>query len=734
MVCFIFLVKKKLPIWKKQKQNRRTKVPQNIFPNRPCDFVLLKLAIFRTFATQIFESMPHPFRTFFALAVCLVFSQNTFSQTQKLTPELLWQIGRVGLECVSPDGKTAVYGVQRFDIHANNSTRVLYAVEISSGKTIALTPAEKSASDAEFFPDGSKIAFLMDGKLQQVQPDGSRLSKVSDFEMNGFHFSPDGKKLLFVQDVKYDATSAERQPDLPKNSAKIFDGLFYRHWKSWADQSYSNIFILEIENGRFGTAPKNIMNEPFDSPTPPDGGMEKITWSPDGRFIAYTSRKLSGTAEAQSTNTDIYMYELASGRTTNISEGRGGYDFDPVFSPDGKYFAYTSQATPGYEADRTRLMLVDLQTSQTTELTENWDFEANQPQFSADSKSIYFLSSKNFTYQIFKANLAPTSRTEKQFEQITDGQWDFNNFKVVGNQLIASRTAMDAPAEIFTVNLTDRKINKLTSVTDDPWSNISKGKIERRSVKTTDGKDMNVWVIYPPDFDKNKKYPALLVCQGGPQSAMSQGFSFRWNYQLMAANGYIVIAPCRRGMPGSGTAWNDAIAGDYGGQPMRDLLSATDALANEPFVDKNRLGAVGASFGGYSVYWLAGHHEKRFKTFISHCGMFNLETFYGTTEEVWFPNHDFEGAFWQKPTPKMYTDGSNPIRSVDKWDTPIFVIHNELDFRVPFSEGMQAFQAAQLRGIKSRFLSFPDEGHWMSKAQNSIFWQREFFQWLKETL
>lgn len=667
-----------------------------------------------------------------ALAALLFFSKTAFSQSQKLTPELLWQIGRVGLECVSPDGKLAVYGVQHFDIQANNSTRALFAVEISTGKNQILTPADQSCSDAEFFPDGSKIAFLKDGKLHQVKPDGSDMKKISDLEMNGFHIAPDGNSLLFVADVKYDETTQDRYPDLPKTSGRIIDGLFYRHWKSWHDQKYSNIFLVKIENGRVDTNPKNITLGPYDTPLQPMGGMEQIAWSRNSKFIAYTCRKQVSTVEAQSTNSDIYFYEVESGRTMNITQGRGGYDFDPIFSPDGRFLAYTSQETPGYEADRTRLMIMNLQNSQTTELTDGWDFEANSPQWAANSQSIYFLSSKNFTYQIFEASIG--LRATKDNPQLTDGQWDYTQFKVAGNQIVAARQAMDSPTELFVFDPKNRETRQLTDATKMTWGNLAKGKVERRSVATTDRKEMNVWVVYPPDFDKTKKYPTLIYCQGGPQSAASQFWSFRWNMQMMAAEGYIVVVPCRRGMPGSGSAWNDAIREDFGGQPMRDLLSATDAMAKEPFVDKDRLGAVGASYGGYSVFWLAGNHEKRFKTFVSHCGMFNLESFYGTTEEIWFPEHDFGGAYWKNPKPKMYDSNQNPIHSVGKWDTPILVIHNELDFRVPFGEGMQAFQAAQLRGIRSRLLAFPDEGHWMSKPQNSILWQREFFRWLKETL
>lgn len=647
--------------------------------------------------------------------------------TKTLTPELLWSLGRVNLEAVSPNQDLTVYHVQRFDIATDKNDRILYAVENSTGKTTALSPAGKSATDAEFRPGTQKIGFLLDGLLHEVNTDGSGLVKISDIEMNGFHYAPDGKKILYAADVKLDKTTAEQYPDLPNAKARIIDGLLYRHWKSWGNQQYSNVFYAQL-NGDHLEQPLNIQNERFNSPLKPMGGMEQITWSRDSRFIVYTCRKLHGTEEARSTNSDIYVYELASKKTMNVSEGLLGYDMDPAFSPDGNFLVWTSQATPGYEADRTRIMLLDLHTNQRRELTDAWDFEANHPQWSADSKTVYFLSSTDFTYQLYSLGIA-----DKKITPLTSGQMDFTDFKVMGNQIIASRVAMDAPAEIYAVDTKNGNVRRITSVNTALWDSIKKAAVVRKTVKTTDGKDMNAWVILPPDFDPARKYPAVMVCQGGPQSAMSQGFSYRWNYQLMASNGYVVIAPCRRGMPGSGQEWNRAISGDFGGQAMQDLLSAADYIGAQPYVDKAKIAAVGASYGGYSVFWLAGNHQKRFKTFISHCGMFNFESFYGTTEEVWFPEHDFDGPYWQNPLPETWKKDS-PHLYVQNWDTPILVIHNELDFRVPISEGMQAFQAAQLRGIPSKFLVFPDEGHWMTKPQNSLLWQREFFGWLDKYL
>lgn len=664
--------------------------------------------------------------------LCLLFamlaSSELIAQNQRLTPELLWKIGRVGLDCVSPDGRFAVYGVQRFDVPKNKSARVLYIVEVQTGVTRALTSPDETASDAEFRPDGKKIGFLRDGKFCEVAVEGSAILQVSDLEINGFHYSPDGKRILFAQDIKMDNTAAENNPDLPNTTGRVIDGLFFRHWKSWHDYKYSNIFYVDYNDGKLTSTPVNIMNERFDSPLTPMGGMEQITWSRDSRFIVYTCRKLHGTAEAQSTNSDLYSFELATGRTHNHTSDLPGYDLDPVFSPDGRYLAWTSMARPGNEADRTRLMMLDIRSGQRQELSEGWDFEANHPQWAADGKSLYFISSENFTYQYYQIGLA-----DRKIRRITEGQHDFQSLKVAGNELIGTRVSMADPAEVYAVNPKNGAVRQLSFATEDPWKGIAKGKVECRSVKTTDGKNLNVWIIFPPDFDASKKYPALLYCQGGPQSALSQFFSYRWNMQMMAANGYVVVAPCRRGMPGAGSAWSDAVSGDWGGGAMQDLLDATDYAAKEPYVDATRMGAVGASFGGYSTYWLAGNHQKRFKAFISHCGIFNLESFYGETEEIWFVNNDLEGAYWKVPKPKTYTQFS-PHLYVQNWDAPILVIHNEMDLRIPVTQGIQAFTAAQLRGIPSRFLYFPDEGHWVLKAQNSILWQRTFFDWLEKYL
>ncbi len=644
-------------------------------------------------------------------------------QNQILTPELLWQIGRVGLDAVSPDGQWAVYGVQRYDMATNKGTRVLYLVDVASGDTRALTEPDQTCSDAEFHPSGERIGYLREGKLYEIKISGRAVTAlVSDLEMNGFHYAPNGQSIVMARDVQLDPSAIDKNPDLPATTGKVIDGLFYRHWKTWRDGKYSNLFIAPYTDGTLG-AMVNIMNERFDTPIPPDGGMEQVTWSPDSRFVVYASRKLNGTTEAQSTNADLWLYDVVAGKTMNATPDLPGYDLDPSFSPDGRYLAWTSMARAGNESDRSRLMVLNTSTQERTELTTAWDFEAKSPQWATDSKSLYFLSAENFTYQLYQITVA-----DRKIRRITEGQHDYTALKV-GRELLATRHSMAAPAELYAVNPQTGVARALSDATSKPWADLAKGKVERRMVKTVDGKDLNVWMIFPPDFDPQKKYPTILYCQGGPQSSLSQFFSYRWNFQLMAANGYIVVAPSRRGMPGAGTYWNDQVSGDWGGLAMQDLLSATDYAAKLPYVDARRIAAAGASFGGFSVYWLAGNHQKRFRAFISHCGIFNLESFYSSTEELWFADNDLGGAPWKTPQPPSYQKFS-PHLFVNNWDTPLLVIHNQLDFRIPVTEGMQAFQAAQLRGIPSQFLYFADEGHHVTKPQNSLLWQRTFFNWL----
>lgn len=671
------------------------------------------------------------FHSFLLLLFSILCNQQSPAQ-QRYTPELLWSLGRVSLYDVSPDGRQVLYAVTRYDIAENKAYRDLYLIPSdgsAAGQMLQLTNTTGNEAEARFRPDGRKIGYLLGGKLWEMNPDGSDARQVSDIAMNGFRYSPDGRKILFTADVQYDKTTRDIYPDLPKANARIFDDLMYRHWDEWEDGAYSNIFVADYANGQLTSSPRNIMGEPYDSPLKPFGGMEQIAWSPDSRYIAYTCKKLRGTAAAISTNSDIFLYDLLEGTTTNLTEGMEGYDLNPAFSPDGRYLAWESQQTPGYESDRHRIFLYDFRTRQKWELTAGLDQNALGPQWSPDGKRIFFESEIQGTVQLFSIDLD----RGQQLTQHTAGQFNFGPFAVTSTGLVTVRCSMQDPHEIFFQPFDGGRSTQLTYTNSQLLANVKTGKVEGRWVKTTDGKRMLVWIIFPPDFDPSKKYPTLLYCQGGPQSMVSQFWSYRWNFQMMAANGYVVVAPNRRGLPGFGQEWNDQIAGDWGGQAMQDLLTAIDNVAAEPWVDRNRLGAVGASFGGYSVFWLAGNHNKRFKAFIAHDGVFNLESMYGTTEELFFVNHDLGGPYWQKPQPETYQHDS-PHRYVDRWDTPILIIQGGRDFRVPESEAFQAFTAARVRGIPSRLLYFPDENHWVLSCQNGILWQREFFNWLDRWL
>jgi dipeptidyl aminopeptidase/acylaminoacyl peptidase len=499
----------------------------------------------------------------------------------------------------------------------------------------------------------------------------------------------------------------------------------YRHWNDWTDYSYSHIFIADYPNI---TNMIDIMKEErCASPIPMNGGLEQICFSPDGNFIAYTSKKMAGKTFAVSTNSDIYLYDILNKTTQNISAPNAGYDIDPIFSPDGNTLIWASMETEGYESDLRRIMSYDFKTDKTTNRSENFAESASDFVFGKDGKTLYFISGINATFQIFELDLLTN-----KFKQLTEGRHDYRSISLQNNTLIGIKESMEKPADIFKIDLQTGKETQLSFINDEKLKDIASITVAEHWVKCTDGKQMLVWVILPPNFDANKKYPAVLYCQGGPQSAVSQFFSYRWNFQMLASQGYVIVAPNRRGLPTFGKEWNDQISLDYGGQNMKDYLSAIDNIAKEPYVDETRLGCVGASYGGYSVYWLAGNHNKRFKAFIAHCGIFNFESFYGSTEEMFFVNHDFGGAYWENPTPIGYS--FSPHLFVGNWDTPMLVIHGGKDFRIPYIEGMQAFNAAQLQKLPSRFLFFPEESHFVLKPQNSILWHREFIGWLDKWL
>jgi dipeptidyl aminopeptidase/acylaminoacyl peptidase len=674
---------------------------------------------------------------FLALLVCLngiIYSQSNY------TPELLWQLKRVGEPVVSADNTKMVYPVTSYNLDQNKGGTDLYITDIAKNESKPLTSLEGHESNAQWRPDGLKIGFLSNDQLFEVNLDGTDLLQITKIEggISNFLYSPTGKHISFTKDVKMEKTTADIYPDLPKANAKIIDGLMYRHWSSWSDENYSHLFVINYSNGLVTGEPIDILStEKFDSPIMPFGGIECFTWSKDGESIVYASKKQVPTNAAISTNSDLYLYKIKEATTKNITKGMLGYDNNPAYDPTGKYIAWLSMAEDGYESDKNNVYLMEMSTGNKRNMTQNFSETVESFTWSDDGSKIYFIAPKDATEQIFEVTLPMPdpvlNKVKLKVNQVTNGLHDYLNCTDVGGVLIGGRQSMLYPTELFKIDKTTKVEAKVTSFNDEILKNISNASVEKRMVTTTDGKQMLTWVVYPPGFDKSKKYPTVLYCQGGPQGALSQFFSYRWNFQAMAAKGYIVVAPNRRGVTGFGKDWTDQIAGDWGGQAIQDYLSAIDDISTESYIDKNNIGCVGASYGGYSVYMLAGVHNKRFKTFIAHCGLFNMQSWYGTTEELFFANHDMAGSYWQKPTPKSYTD-FNPINFVDKWDTPMLVIHGGKDFRVPESEGMQAFQALQLKNIPSKFLYFPEESHWVTKPQNSVLWQREFLGWLDKWL
>lgn len=657
--------------------------------------------------------------------------------SDRLTPEILWSFGRIGVPQVSPDNKMILYGVTYFNIAENKSYRDLYVTPVTGGAAKRITNTVEKENEEIWRPDGKKIGYLLsksgESQLWEMNPDGSSNQQISHIKggISGFKYAPDLKHILYINAVKLDKDVHDMFPDLPLANARLETDLMYRHWDSWHDYTYQHIFVAGYgENGL--SDDKDIMvGERFDSPMKPFFGIEQVDWHPDGKSLAYTCKKKTGREYTLSTNSDIYVYNLETNETTNYTEGMMGYDVNPVYSPDGKYLAWESMARDGYESDKNRLFVADLSSGQKIDYSAGFDQNVQNLTWNDDSKSIYFISDIQATDEIYKLNL-----NDGNISRITDGIHDYQSVAIAGNKLVASKVSMSQPAEIYRVDPSFGVDEPITTVTKGIMDQLAFGKIESRWITTTDKKKMQVWVIYPPHFDPSKKYPALLYCEGGPQSTVSQFWSYRWNFQIMAANDYIIVAPNRHGLPGFGQEWNEQISGDYGGQNMKDYLIAMDTLAEEPYIDKNRLGAVGASYGGYSVYFLAGHHQKRFRAFIAHCGVFNMEAKYSTTDEMWFPNWDNGGAYWDlnnKVAQNTYKNFS-PHKFVQNWDTPILVITGEKDFRIPSTQGMGAFNSARLKGIPAQFLYFPDESHWVTQAQNGILWQRVFFQWLDKWL
>ena len=667
-------------------------------------------------------------------------TMNPNPEVQKLTsdimtPEILWSFGRIGEPDVSPDGTNVLYSVTNYNIAENKSYRDLYTVSVNGGSPVRLTSTPEKESSAIWRPDGKKIGYLSakSGEMQlwEMNPDGTEAIQVSEIKggISGLKYSPDMTRVLFTADVKAKPDVHDLFPDLPKANAHLETNLMYKHWDEWVE-TVPHPFVADYANGKITNAIDLLEGEPYESPMKPFGGVEQLAWRPDGKTIAYTCRKKTGKDYALSTNSDIYFYNVETKKTENKTQGMMGYDQNPVFSPDGKYLAWESMERDGYEADKIRLFVMNLATGEKTDYSADFDQNSTNLNWSANSKSLYFISCWHALTQIYKLDL-PT----KKITQITKGVHDYGFVAEAKDKLIGVKHSMSKPDEIYAIEPKTGTETELSFQNKSILDQLTLAKVEERWIKTTDNKEMLTWVVYPPHFDPAKKYPTILFCEGGPQSTVSQFWSYRWNFQQMAANGYIVVAPNRRGLPGFGKEWLEQISGDYGGQNMKDYLSAIDAVAREPFVDKDKLGCVGASYGGFSVYWLAGHHEKRFKAFIAHDGMFNLEQQYLETEEMWFVNWDLGGPYWDKSnTVAQRSYANSPHLFIDKWDSPILVIHGEKDYRILASQGMAAFNAAVLRGVPAQMLIFPEENHWVLQPQNGILWQRVFKQWLDKWL
>ena len=692
--------------------------------------------------------------------------------TNIMTPEALWAMGRISAYTPSPDGKNIVYQVGYYSVKENKSHQVLYITDYKGNTKKLLTTTVDNETSPAWIDNGHRIAFLSNkgGKYQiwSMLPDGTDRQQLThdNIDIEGYIFSPDNKKVLLVKSIPYNDIIQPKHNDLPKATGRVINDLNYRHWDHYVE-SIAHPFLADVKNNTIDEGKDILADEPYECPMAPFGGTEQLAWSPDSKYIAYACRKKIGRDYAISTDSDIYLYNVENGETQNlcksadfkqpevnpsksmqfqdINQGKYldenmGYDNNPSFSPDGNKIAWTSMQRDGYEADRNRLCIYDLKDKTKTYATEKFDSNVDAFCWGENNKTIFFIGVWHGCVNLYKTNI------EGEIVQLTDDQMDFGSLQLFPSEkknktaLLMTRHSMSQADELYIVtpgkNKESTTICQLTNENTDFYQQLEFGKVEPRWTKTTDNKNLLSWIILPPGFDPNKKYPTLLFCEGGPQSPVSQFWSYRWNFQIMAAHGYIIVAPNRRGLPGFGSKWNEDISGDWTGQCMKDYLSAIDDACTLPFVDKDRLGCVGASFGGFSVYYLAGHHDKRFKAFIAHDGAFNLESMYTDTEEAWFSNWEYDDAYWNKDKSDRArkTYENSPHRFVDKWDTPILCIHGELDYRINANQGFGAFNAARLKGIPAQLLIYPDENHWVLKPQNGVLWQRTFFSWLDRWL
>ena len=656
-------------------------------------------------------------------------------QGGRLTPEALWAMGRINSVLPNEQTNQLAYTVNYYSVEGNRSSSWIRVAHEQDNQLV--TDNEWVGYEPAWW--GNNIAYLNGGKLHVKSIDGKvKTLNGFDKDIEGFLLSPQGDKIILIAQVKTVASTADKHPDLPLASGRVVDDLMYKHWDEWTETA-PHPFLCELKEGIANPESQikdlEIINcidlledTPYESPMKPFGGIEQLAWSPDGKTIAYTCRKKSGLDYAISTNSDIYLYDIATGTHTNLTEGNMGYDTNPSYSPDGKYIAWLSMERDGYESDENRLFICNIATGEQTFLSKGLDTNVDS-YYWKDNNTLVFSAVWHATSMLYEINL----QGERTY--LTTGQYDYVPAANIGDTYYCLRHSMREANEIFRFKQGEEPV-QISHENENIYSQITLGEVVPRWQTTTDGKQMLTWIIYPPHFDPTKKYPTLLYCEGGPQSPVSQFWSFRWNFMMMAANDYIIVAPNRRGLPGFGNEWNEQISGDYGGQCMKDYLTAIDEFVmNEPYVDKDHLGCVGASFGGFSVYWLAGHHNKRFKAFIAHDGIFNMEMQYLETEEKWFANWDMGGAYWEKNNKiAQRTFANSPHLFVDKWDTPILCIHGEKDYRILANQGMAAFDAAKMRGVEAQLLIFPDENHWVLKPQNGILWQRTFFNWLDKYL
>ena len=682
----------------------------------------------------------------------------------QMTPEALWAMSRIGSYQASPDGQHIAYQIGYYSVEENKSHQVLWMMGADGTEQKQLTEDADNETDAQWL-DNETIAFLRGGEIWKMKFDGSGRKQLSQTEgkVEGFQFSPDGSKVIVLKSIDFNEIIKKNPDDLPKATGRLVTDLMYRHWDHYVE-SIQHPFVYEVgDSGISGEGIDLLEGEPYECPMEPFGGMEQLAWSPDGQSIAYTCRKKTGLAYSISTDADIYIYNIGTRETKNLCKpadytepeieptktmkyqkvnakenlaNNVGYDQNPKFSPDGKQIAWLSMERNGYEADRQRLCICDLATGEKKYVTESFDSNVDDFCWAPDAKTLYFIGVWHATENLYRTNL------DGEVKPVCIEWADFGSLQMLNDKtLLAEQHSFLAPADLFVVtpgdSVKDTKATQITQVNKEILDQLGKPSVDQRWVKTSDGQQMLYWIIQPPHFNPNKKYPTLLFCEGGPQSPVSQFWSYRWNFFIMASQGYVVIAPNRRGLPGFGQEWLEEISGDWTGQCMKDYLTAIDdATQNLPYVDKDKLGAVGASFGGFSVYYLAGHHDKRFKCFIAHDGAFNLEAMYTETEENWFSNWEYDDAYWNKNrtanADKTYKN--SPHLFVDKWDTPILCIHGEKDYRINATQGMSAFNAARMKGIEAELLIFPDENHWVLKPQNGILWQRTFFNWLDRWL